>query len=191
MPNCAGQLSCCESEQKSSQPLLFKQAAFPAAWVKQAKFWPSVARVDDVYGDRQLIARWVRWAHAASAVTGCGRGLASMSHCMTLEKQVVLLRPSCKPVPLHGPEAANTDMARLMFAAYRRMRSSQLRRLPDEARVRAGGQKGRRHIAGLQAVAGHDRLEIASASGMRQRQWEGDDFCAALRSVGALSLGNL
>lgn len=34
-----------------------EQAAFPAAWVKQAKFWPSVARVDDVYGDRQLIAR--------------------------------------------------------------------------------------------------------------------------------------
>ncbi len=86
VPNCAGQSSCCVSEQKSTMASAVEQAAFPAAWVKQAKFWPSVARVDDVYGDRQLIARWVRWAHAASAVTDCCRGLASASHCMTLEK---------------------------------------------------------------------------------------------------------
>lgn len=29
--------------------------AFPASWVKAAKFWPSVSRVDDVYGDRNLV----------------------------------------------------------------------------------------------------------------------------------------
>jgi glycine dehydrogenase len=40
-----------------SHPYSRELAAFPAAWVKQAKFWPSVSRVDDVYGDRQLIAR--------------------------------------------------------------------------------------------------------------------------------------
>ena len=30
------------------------QAAFPAPWVAQHKFWPAVARIDNVYGDRNL-----------------------------------------------------------------------------------------------------------------------------------------
>lgn len=29
--------------------------AFPATWLQGAKFWPSVSRVDDVYGDRNLM----------------------------------------------------------------------------------------------------------------------------------------
>lgn len=32
-----------------------QQAAFPLAYVKHAKFWPSVARVNNTYGDRNLI----------------------------------------------------------------------------------------------------------------------------------------
>ncbi len=32
-----------------------EQAAYPAAWVREAKFWPAVARVDNVYGDRNLV----------------------------------------------------------------------------------------------------------------------------------------
>ncbi|KKL56319.1 hypothetical protein LCGC14_2246580, partial [marine sediment metagenome] len=32
-----------------------EKAAFPLRWVKENKFWPSVARVDDGYGDRNLI----------------------------------------------------------------------------------------------------------------------------------------
>ena len=32
-----------------------EQAAFPAPWSKENKFWPSVARVDNGYGDRNLI----------------------------------------------------------------------------------------------------------------------------------------
>ena len=28
--------------------------AFPAPWVKASKFWPTVGRVDNVYGDRNL-----------------------------------------------------------------------------------------------------------------------------------------
>lgn len=31
-----------------------EQAAYPAPWLRQHKFWPSVARVDNVYGDRNL-----------------------------------------------------------------------------------------------------------------------------------------
>jgi glycine dehydrogenase len=31
-----------------------EQAAFPAPWTRENKFWPSVARIDNVYGDRNL-----------------------------------------------------------------------------------------------------------------------------------------
>ncbi|HLA63766.1 MAG TPA: aminomethyl-transferring glycine dehydrogenase [Rhodothermales bacterium] len=31
------------------------QAAYPAPWTREAKFWPSVGRVDNAYGDRNLI----------------------------------------------------------------------------------------------------------------------------------------
>jgi glycine dehydrogenase len=30
-------------------------AAFPLKWVRDNKFWPSVARVDNVYGDKNLV----------------------------------------------------------------------------------------------------------------------------------------
>ena len=30
-------------------------AAFPAAWTRVSKFWPSVARINDVYGDRNFV----------------------------------------------------------------------------------------------------------------------------------------
>ncbi|MFZ1752577.1 MAG: aminomethyl-transferring glycine dehydrogenase [Caldilineaceae bacterium] len=32
-----------------------EEGAFPAPWVKENKFWPFVARVDNVYGDRNLV----------------------------------------------------------------------------------------------------------------------------------------
>jgi glycine dehydrogenase len=32
-----------------------EQAAFPLPWVRHNKFWPSVGRIDNVYGDRNLI----------------------------------------------------------------------------------------------------------------------------------------
>lgn len=32
-----------------------EKAAFPLSWVREAKFWPTVRRVDDAYGDRNLI----------------------------------------------------------------------------------------------------------------------------------------
>ena len=32
-----------------------EKAAFPASWTREHKFWPSVRRVDDAYGDRNLI----------------------------------------------------------------------------------------------------------------------------------------
>ena len=32
-----------------------ERAAFPADWVRASKFWPSVGRVDDAFGDRNLM----------------------------------------------------------------------------------------------------------------------------------------
>ena len=37
------------------RPYSREQAAFPLPWVRQRKFWPSVRRVDNVYGDRHLV----------------------------------------------------------------------------------------------------------------------------------------
>ncbi|HEX5393672.1 MAG TPA: aminomethyl-transferring glycine dehydrogenase, partial [Rhodocyclaceae bacterium] len=36
------------------RPYSREQAVFPLAWVADNKFWPSVNRIDDVYGDRNL-----------------------------------------------------------------------------------------------------------------------------------------
>ncbi len=36
------------------RPYSREQAAFPAPWVRQSKFWPAVSRIDNVYGDRNL-----------------------------------------------------------------------------------------------------------------------------------------
>ncbi len=37
-----------------TRPYSRKQAAYPAPWLKDHKFWPSVSRVDNVYGDRNI-----------------------------------------------------------------------------------------------------------------------------------------
>ncbi|MBL8073105.1 MAG: aminomethyl-transferring glycine dehydrogenase [Nitrospira sp.] len=38
-----------------NRPYSREQAAFPAPWVRQSKFWPSVSRIDEAYGDRHLV----------------------------------------------------------------------------------------------------------------------------------------
>jgi glycine dehydrogenase len=38
-----------------SRPYSREQAAFPLPWVRENKFWPAVARVDNVYGDKHLV----------------------------------------------------------------------------------------------------------------------------------------
>jgi glycine dehydrogenase len=40
---------------KWDRPYSREQAAFPKAWVRDRKFWPHVARIDNVYGDRNLV----------------------------------------------------------------------------------------------------------------------------------------
>ena len=38
-----------------SHPYPRDKAAFPKPWVREAKFWPAVARINEVYGDRNLM----------------------------------------------------------------------------------------------------------------------------------------
>jgi glycine dehydrogenase len=41
------------------RPYSREEAVFPLPWVRDNKFWPSVNRIDDVYGDRNLFCACV------------------------------------------------------------------------------------------------------------------------------------
>jgi glycine dehydrogenase len=43
--------------EKWDRPYTREQAAYPASWTRQFKFWPTTARVDNVYGDRNLTVK--------------------------------------------------------------------------------------------------------------------------------------
>eukprot|EP00798_Chlamydomonas_sp_ICE-L_P019990 gene19990-26705_t len=43
------------SSDKWERPYTRERGAFPAPWVKASKFWPTTSRVDNVYGDRNLV----------------------------------------------------------------------------------------------------------------------------------------
>ncbi|MFN7141468.1 MAG: glycine dehydrogenase (aminomethyl-transferring), partial [Limisphaerales bacterium] len=42
-----------------NRPYTREQAAFPAKWTRENKFWPAVGRIDNVYGDRNLVCSCV------------------------------------------------------------------------------------------------------------------------------------
>lgn len=42
---------------KWDRPYSREQAAYPAPWLRDTKFWPTTSRVDNVYGDRNLVTR--------------------------------------------------------------------------------------------------------------------------------------
>jgi glycine dehydrogenase len=43
------------ADEEWSHPYSRREAAFPLPWIAENKFWPSVARIDDVYGDRHFL----------------------------------------------------------------------------------------------------------------------------------------
>jgi glycine dehydrogenase len=43
------------SAESWDRPYTREQAAFPLPWVRDGKFWPSVSRIDNVWGDRNLV----------------------------------------------------------------------------------------------------------------------------------------
>ena len=38
-----------------THPYSRETAAFPAPWTRERKFWPHVARIDNAYGDKNLV----------------------------------------------------------------------------------------------------------------------------------------
>jgi glycine dehydrogenase len=48
------------------RPYSREQAAYPAPWVKEHKFWPHVGRIDEAYGDRNLICTCPPMEHYAT-----------------------------------------------------------------------------------------------------------------------------
>ena len=44
----------CSAADTWDRPYSRSVGAFPAPWVRESKFWPTVGRVDNVYGDRHL-----------------------------------------------------------------------------------------------------------------------------------------
>ena len=42
-----------------THPYPREQAAYPAPWLREHKFWPSVGRIDNVWGDRNLFCACV------------------------------------------------------------------------------------------------------------------------------------
>ncbi len=59
------------------RPYTRERAAFPAPWVREAKFWPAVARVDNVHGDRNVVCACPpveAWADAAELAAPGGDG---------------------------------------------------------------------------------------------------------------------
>ena len=53
-----------------AHPYSREQAAFPMPYVREAKFWPSVGRVESAYGDRNLVCSCLPTDAYAEAVVG-------------------------------------------------------------------------------------------------------------------------
>ena len=56
-------------------PYSRKQACFPLPWLEQRKFWPSVGRVDNVYGDRHLVCSRTGLDADASQINHTNQGV--------------------------------------------------------------------------------------------------------------------
>ena len=54
-PHTAGMLAAGEW----NHPYSRKEAVFPASWTEESKFWPPVRRIDNAYGDRNLVCACV------------------------------------------------------------------------------------------------------------------------------------
>jgi glycine dehydrogenase len=52
------------------RPYLRQQAAFPAPWLHEYKFWPHVSRVDNVFGDRNPVCSCAGMENYASSASG-------------------------------------------------------------------------------------------------------------------------
>jgi glycine dehydrogenase len=60
---------------KWDRPYPREQAAFPAPWTRRSKFWPAVGRIDNVYGDRNLVCSCVGMEAYTSSGPGSGASM--------------------------------------------------------------------------------------------------------------------
>jgi len=51
--------AACVAADSWTRPYPRSQAAYPAPWLEEHKFWPAVGRIDNVYGDRNLVCSCV------------------------------------------------------------------------------------------------------------------------------------
>jgi glycine dehydrogenase len=51
-----------------SHPYTREQAAYPAGWLRDRKFWPPVDRVDNPHGDRNLVCTCISMDEAAQSL---------------------------------------------------------------------------------------------------------------------------
>ena len=54
-----GNLTAAVTATEWNRPYSRETAAFPDKWTRASKFWPAVGRVDNVYGDRNLVCSCV------------------------------------------------------------------------------------------------------------------------------------
>jgi len=59
--------------EKWDRPYPREQAAYPAPWLRRQKFWPSVGRIDNVFGDRNLVCSCVGMDAYMSAPEAAGK----------------------------------------------------------------------------------------------------------------------
>ena len=52
------------------RPYSRQKAAYPLSFVKEAKFWPSVSRIDNAYGDRNLVCSCLPLENYTSEAVG-------------------------------------------------------------------------------------------------------------------------
>jgi hypothetical protein len=62
-----------------TRPYPREQAAFPLPWVRERKFWPAVGRIDNVFGDRNLVCLCPPVEEYAGAPGAQGRERCSRS----------------------------------------------------------------------------------------------------------------
>lgn len=72
-----------------NRPYTRAQAAYPLPWLRKQKFWPSVGRVNDAFGDMNLIVRTLQLSFLKVRVcllTLFSSALSSQCECPTVEE---------------------------------------------------------------------------------------------------------
>jgi hypothetical protein len=84
-----------------TRPYSREQAAFPAPWLREHKFWPASARIDNAYGDRNLVC-------ACPPIRRRGRRRAQPSSTHSMKIAVTLSLPPRSRASVMARSAASS-----------------------------------------------------------------------------------